>query len=336
MRWENTGRQCHYSGWIISIDPQIQEYGVCVKEGVLNKYPMSIPRYYLSLVNQMMPMTLSGDVHSSFLKWILPAHSTPAAKFNTNCRDFSISIRKRYCCFPRTAAPCTADTAFASVWWEAARKRSWQILGSHVLYGNIRKYNVLISGGDSASCWIRTSSGNTWIRLPLSVIWLYPVRNQDPVVFPAYTGRFQIAGHSSEYGRKQIYIVTQFNHPRELTEDSISAVRCLQGRPDRQKPDGSFKRVNDCPETCPAFSGALTELGIIPYYIFNAGRWPVMNQFQVPYRLAMISHRAGEGMQNGNGNASICSLSNPDGKIEIGTDRCRADGVQISPGQGLW
>ena len=68
---------------------------------------------------------------------------------------------------------------------------------------------------------------------------------------------------------KQLYVTIQFNHPRELTSESIRSVKLLQE-------DGVImnnqtvllKGVNDCPSVMAELQAALARIGLIPYYGF--------------------------------------------------------------------
>ena len=80
-------------------------------------------------------------------------------------------------------------------------------------------------------------------------------------------------------------IVTQFNHPRELTEESRSAVRMLQesGCIVRNQ-TVLLKGVNDRPDVLAELMNSLVACGIMPYYVFQCRPVEgVKNQFQVPF-----------------------------------------------------
>lgn len=84
-------------------------------EVILERFPMSVPEYYLSLIDKNDPADpIRRMCIRPLQKLIFPVISTPAAKPTTLFRqDFSTSIHRLLWSFPRTAAPCTADTVSA-------------------------------------------------------------------------------------------------------------------------------------------------------------------------------------------------------------------------------
>ena len=74
-----------------------------------------------------------------------------------------------------------------------------------------------------------------------------------------------------KYGtRKQLCVVTQFNHPKEITTESSAAVKMLleTGIPVRNQ-TVLLKGVNDEAQVLGTLLRKLTRTGVIPYYIFQ-------------------------------------------------------------------
>ena len=69
---------------------------------VIQRYPMLIPPYYLSLVDPK-------DPEDPIARMCVPSLAELEAGGETDTR--------RPCSCPRTSAPCTAATASASGWW---------------------------------------------------------------------------------------------------------------------------------------------------------------------------------------------------------------------------
>lgn len=119
--------------------------------------------------------------------------------------------------------------------------------------------------------------------------------------------------------RKQLMIVTQFNHPRELTQEAIQALRLLRenGCIVRNQ-TVLLKGVNDNPKTLAELMNGLVRNGVIPYYIFQcrpvAG---VKNQFQVPLFLGSEIVEEAKKYMNGQSKSVRYAMSHPTGKIEI-------------------
>ena len=146
--------------------------------------------------------------------------------------------------------------------------------------------NVLISGGDS---FINENDVikrylNTFCSIPGLDFIRFGTR--VPVVLPQrITEDEELLTLLSHYGKKkQIIIVTQFNHPREITSASREAVQALMkcGCIIRNQ-TVLMKGINDDPMVLGCLMNELVKIGVIPYYIFQCR--PVVgvkNQFQVP------------------------------------------------------
>ena len=113
-----------------------------------------------------------------------------------------------------------------------------------------------------------------------------------------------------EYGRKkQIYVVTQFNHPREITAEAAEAVRLLMRAGIVVRNQTVLLRgVNDTPEVLGALLRGLTSIGVIPYYIFQCRPVTgVHSQFQVPLHEAYRIVEGAKQLQSGQGKgAALC------------------------------
>src|SRR5699024_2801921 len=89
----------------------------------------------------------------------------------------------------------------------------------------------------------------------------------------------------AEYsGKKTLIVVTQFNHPRELTEKAALAVRSLLERGIQVRNQTVLLRgVNDNGEVLGKLLSGLTRIGVSPYYIFQCRPVTgVKSRFQVP------------------------------------------------------
>ena len=118
---------------------------------------------------------------------------------------------------------------------------------------------------------------------------------------------------------KTIYVVTQFNHPRELTPEARCAVRALLDRGVQVRNQTVLLRgVNDSPDVLGELFAGLTRAGISPYYIFQCRPVTgVQNRFQVPLLDGIRIVDEAKGLQNGFGKGVRYAMSHPRGKIEI-------------------
>lgn len=181
--------------------------------------------------------------------------------------------------------------------------------------------NVLISGGDAFM------NSNDTIRRYLDGLCgiahldLIRLGTRTPVTLPQrITADDELLGILEEYsGRKKLYVVTQFNHPREVTPESTDAVdRLLRlGIPVRNQAV-LLRGVNDDARTLGALLRELTAIGVIPYYVFQcrpvAG---VIHRFQVPLSEGYRIVEQAKDMQSGQGKCFRFVLSHVTGKIEI-------------------
>ena len=181
--------------------------------------------------------------------------------------------------------------------------------------------NVLISGGDAF-----LNSNETilkYLRYFTAIPTLDFIRfgTRIPVVLPhrIFEDVELLRILESYNEKKQIIIVTQFNHPRELTPEAIQAVRDLRnvGCIVRNQ-TVLLKGVNDDANTLASLMNGLVACGIIPYYIFQcrpvAG---VQNQFQVPFVRGVEILEDAKKKMNGQAKSVRYAMSHPTGKIEI-------------------
>ena len=181
--------------------------------------------------------------------------------------------------------------------------------------------NVLISGGDAFL------NSNQRIReyldtfIDLEQLDLIRFGTRTPVVLPQrITMDPELQEILSEYGsRKQIYVVTQFNHPKELTEEAVEAVKTLMRLGIVVKNQTVLlKGINDDPQVLSELLKKLTACGVVPYYIFQCRPVRgVLNNFQVPLKRGFQIVEEAKMTQNGQGKCVRYAMSHPTGKIEI-------------------
>ncbi len=181
--------------------------------------------------------------------------------------------------------------------------------------------NVLISGGDAFM------NSNEVIRRYLEHFSAIPSLSlirfgtRIPVVLPMrVTEDQELLDLLKEYNhKKQLMIVTQFNHPKELTPQARECIMQLQktGCLVRNQ-TVLLKGINDDADTLATLMNQLVANGILPYYLFQCR--PVKGvhaQFQVPLLQAMdLVDRARAGM-NGQAKSFRFAFSHPSGKIEV-------------------
>ena len=181
--------------------------------------------------------------------------------------------------------------------------------------------NVLVSGGDA----FLNSNGTIRKYLEefsgIEHLNLLRFGSRTPVVLPQrITTDLELVDMLTEYGKKiQIYVVTQFNHPNELTSEAREAVHTLMRAGIVVKNQTVLlKGVNDRPEVLGKLLQETTAMGIIPYYVFQCRPVTgVHSQFQVPLHEAYRVVEGAKQMQSGQGKCFRYVLSHVTGKIEI-------------------
>lgn len=294
-------------------------------EEIIEKYPLCVNPYYLSLINKDDPADpirkmcipdihefseggqadTSGEADNTVIQGMQHKYAQTALILSTNqCA--------MYCrhCFRKRMVGASSEEVAKQLPAMADYVRSHKEIN-----------NVLISGGDAFM------NSNEMVLKYLR--YFTPIPNLDfirfgtriPVVLPQriYEDKELLRILESYNEKKQIIIVTQFNHPRELTPESVQAIRDLRdvGCIVRNQ-TVLLKGVNNDPDTLASLMNGLVSCGVIPYYIFQCR--PVVgvqNQFQVPLMQGIEIVEAAKQQMNGQAKSVRFAMSHPTGKIEI-------------------
>ncbi len=294
-------------------------------EEISERYPVRISEYYLSLIDWSDPDDPIRRMAVPFIR-----ETDLNGSFDTSGEADNTVITGMQHKYDETVLILSTNRC-AMYCRHCFRKRlvglSDEEIAVHMdeMFGYIRSHteisNVLISGGDAFM------NSNETLRRYLNGLCgighLDCIRfgTRTPVVLPSriYEDQELLQMLSEFSSKKQIYVVTQFNHPRELTPDAIRAIRSLQGcRVPVKNQTVLLKGVNDDPAVLGLLLKKLTAAGIGPYYIFQCR--PVTGvkiQFQVPLREGAVIVERAKAMQNGLGKCVRYCMSHPTGKIEI-------------------
>ncbi len=298
---------------------------------ITKRYPLCITPYYLSLIDPSDPTDpirkmcvptveefsldgqadTSGEADNTVIKGMQHKYAQTALILSTNqCA--------MYCrhCFRKRMVGCNAN--------EIANELP--AMAEYVKHHS-EINNVLISGGDS---FINENDVikrylNTFCNIPSLDFIRFGTR--VPVVLPQrIIEDEELLALLSHYGKKkQIIIVTQFNHPREISSASREAVQALMkcGCIIRNQ-TVLMKGINDDPVVLGCLMNELVKIGVIPYYIFQCR--PVVgvkNQFQVPLLRGVQIVDGAKNTMSGQAKTVRYAMSHPTGKIEIiGQDSC--------------
>lgn len=181
--------------------------------------------------------------------------------------------------------------------------------------------NVLISGGDAFMNSNATIERYLEALCDIPHLDLIRFGTRVPVVLPQRITSDKELQHILQHYSlvKRLYVVTQFNHPTEVTPEAEAAVDLLisQGIPVKNQ-TVLLNGVNDSARVMGELLKELTSIGVIPYYVFQcrpvAG---VKEQFQVPLRTGSEIVRQTMEMQSGMGKCFRYVMSHVSGKIEI-------------------
>jgi len=293
---------------------------------VIDKHPMSIPRYYLSLIdptdpkdpirNMAVPSThelnldgfddTSGERKNTKLPGLQHKYANTVLLLSSN-------ICAMYCrhCFRKRMVGLTNE----------------EVIGRfHEAYDYIAHHpevnNVLISGGDS-------------LILPTSVLGhflaeLTKLKHVDYIRFGSrmavtYPDRIlrdpELLELFRAYSRKnrRLYLHTQFNHPHEITEQTIESVnRVIRSGVVVNNQTVLLKDVNDTPEVLAELQRNLVRIGVNPYYVFQCRPVKgVKNHFQIPLAEGYRIVAKAQGMLDGLSKRFRYAMSHEKGKIEI-------------------
>lgn len=293
---------------------------------VIDRHPMSIPRYYLSLIDPTDPkdpirkmavpskdeLNLDGfyDTSGERKNTKLPGLQH---KYANTVLLLSSNVCAMYCrhCFRKRMVGLSNE----------------EIMGRfHEAYEYIANHpevnNVLISGGDS-------------LILPTSVLGhflaeLSKLKQLDYIRFGSrmavtFPDRIikdpELLELFKLYSKKnrRIYLHTQFNHPREITGQTIEAVnRVIRSGVVVNNQTVLLKDVNDSPEVLAELQRNLVRIGVNPYYVFQCRPVKrVKNHFQVPLAKGYRIVAKARGMLDGLSKRFRYAMSHERGKIEI-------------------
>jgi len=292
---------------------------------VAERYPISIPPYYLNLIDPSDPADpIRKLCVPSAVEYNAEGHEDQSGesgntvltgvqhKYGPTALVLTTSQCSMYCrhCFRKRMVGYTHDEI------------TKQILG-------MREYveqhpeinNILLSGGDAFI------NENGVIREYLDHLSDLPQLDfirfgtRTPVVLPMriYDDP-ELLEILREYGKKkQLIIVTHFDHAREITEESKRAVHALleAGCPVRNQVV-LLKGVNDDPAALAELLNGLTSIGVMPYYVFQCRPAKgVLTQFQVPLERGYEIVEQAKSLCSGQAKAFRYAMSHVTGKIEI-------------------
>jgi len=326
MKWRNKLKKN-----ICTVDELKKHIKISKKEEaavrkVVDIHPMSISRYYLSLIDEK-------DKDDPIRKLVVPSveeldtegvYDTSGERQSTK----SVGLQHKYA----ETALLLSTNRCASYCRFCFRKRLVGLSDEEILkrFDEAVNYieehkeinNVLVSGGDPLT--LPTKIIEKFLKKLSRIDHLDFIRfgSRVPVVFPDRVFDDQeLLGLFKKYSVKnrRIYVVTHFNHPKELTSESVKAIdKLIHSNVIVNNQTVLLKGVNDKSEVLIELMNKLVSVGANPYYLFQCR--PVKrakNHFQVPFYYGCRIIDDARKKLNGPAKRFKYAMSHKAGKIEI-------------------
>lgn len=317
----------------ITTAAQLREYRPLTEEeekrldSILNKYPMRVTRYYLSLVNWehyeedpiyrlCVPTIGENDLSGSF-DTSGEGSNTKLPGLQHKYRETALVLTTHECamycrhCFRKRLVGLNEQQETATDPYAA----------DDYIMAHPEVNNVLLSGGDAFLLPNKAIRRYLELLAPIPHLDFIRFGTRTPVTFPArITEDPELIDILHKYNQhKQIFIITHFNHPHEITEQSINAIRLLREAGIIVRNQTVLLRgINDNPQTLSDLLRKLVSIGVVPYYIFQCR--PVTGvgtQFQVPLLKGWRIVESARGKIDGQAKSFRFVMSHPTGKIEL-------------------
>jgi KamA family protein len=293
---------------------------------VTDRHPMSVTRYYASLINW-------NDPHDPLRRMMVPSEAELdlAGIYDQSGEQKNTKLPGLQHKYTRTALILTTNRC-TSYCRYCFRKRLVGLPSDEVVQrlSDAARYvenhseinNVLLSGGDPMC--LPTKTLGKFIDRLASIEHLDFIRlgTKVPVTMPRRISEdrelYELLKETS-LKKKRLYVSTQFNHPREITPLSRRAITTLQrAGVVTNNQTVLMKGVNDDPVVMADLQRGLTGMGVIPYYIFQCRPVKrVKKFFQVPLSRGFEVVERARSMLDGYSKRYRYVMSHMDGKISV-------------------
>ena len=294
-------------------------------EQIVQVHPMRVSPYYLSLIDW-------NDPHDPIRKMAVPSveelnlegvYDTSGEAENTKMQG----LQHKY----SETALILATNRCATYCRHCFRKRLVGSSSEEILrrFDEAVEYiakheeinNVLISGGDPLV--LKTEILERFLEALVKIDHISFIRfgSRVPVTLPARLDGPKILALFKKYSKsdKRLYVVTHFNHPREITPQSTRAVsNLIKTGVLLSNQTVLLRGVNDNPETLSTLMNRLVSIGVTPYYVFQCRPVKrVKHHFQVPMCEGVRIVEKAKETCNGHSKRFKYIMAHVTGKIEI-------------------
>jgi len=316
-----------------SIEEVEKEFGVRIPPAVkkkllkvVEKHPMFIPKYYGKLIDWNNP-------NDPIKKIIFPSvyelnasgsYDTSGERENTVLTGLQHKYRETALLLVTNRCAGYCRHCFRKRMVGLPTKETVRLFNEALSYIKEHKEitNVLISGGDPLT--LPTEVIEHFLKELSKVPHLRYIRlgSRIPVFYPERIyGDKKLLAVLSKYStpERRVYLVTHFNHPREVTPEARRAVDALlkSGVPVSNQAV-LLKGVNDKPEILRELMNRITSAGVIPYYVFQCRPVKrVKHHFQVPLKRGYEVIAKAKQFLDGHAKRFKYVMSHRTGKIEI-------------------
>jgi KamA family protein len=298
---------------------------------VVDRHPMSITRYYASLIDW-------NDPHDPLRKMTIPSegeldlsgiYDQSGEQLSTRLPGLQHKYRRTVLILTTNRCTSYCRYCFRKRLVGLETQETINRLGDAVRY--IKSHpeinNVLLSGGDPLC--LSTRMLQRFLDKLSSIRHLDFIRlgTKVPVTMPRRISEdrelYELLKETS-VRKKRIYISTQFNHPREITPSARRAINTLhRAGVVTNNQTVLLKGVNDSPDILADLQKGLTGIGVVPYYVFQCRPVKrVKKIFQVPLSRGFEIVEKSRSMLDGYSKRYRYVMSHRDGKITVaGMDR---------------
>ncbi|MGC9337202.1 MAG: KamA family radical SAM protein [Candidatus Cloacimonadia bacterium] len=294
---------------------------------VIDKHPMSITRYYLSLIDWSNPNDPIRKMAIPSVEELnlMGSYDPSDERANTKMPGLQHKYVPTALILATNRCPMYCRYCFRKRLVGLSTKEIMLRFSNAVKYVDSHKEinNVLISGGDPLMLSTRLIAGFLEKLATIEHLDFIRFGTRVPVTFPqrilSDESLIDLFREYTQSGKKRTYIVTQFNHPKEFTKSFIDAINALtKAGLVVSNQMTLLKGVNDDPNIIADAHKKLTQIGVNPYYVFQCRPVKrVKHSFQVPlYRGMKIVNEASK-LLNGHSKRFRYVMSHRTGKIEI-------------------
>ncbi|RZN49500.1 KamA family radical SAM protein [archaeon] len=292
---------------------------------VVDIHPMAITPYYLSLIDP-------EDPEDPIRKLVVPSAdelsnlgSYDPSGESENTKQSGLQHKYEQTALILTTKQCMAYCRFCF------RKRFVGVADNEILRdikaarNYVQKHteitNVLLSGGDPLSM------GNEWVEryleafMSIDHVDYVRIGTRVPVVLPqriSEDGELQELFSRYSTPDKRLHIVTHFNHPKEITPESIRAIDTLYacGVPVHNQ-TVLLKGINDNPDVLADLFNSLVSIGVNPYYLFQCRPVRRVLHFQLTLEEGLTILEEAHKKMSGLAKRFKYAMSHRSGKVEI-------------------